>query len=181
MDNPTTLLVAIMFVTIVVTGLVNILMFLSDMVTGKIKVDPVHASWIVLLLLAYLNFFWQTTLILEIEGWDFLSFVGFISGPVALLFATNLLITGPDQGDTTVLKEHYLELSGRFFLLIALVQAWTVLLDITFQSVSSLTWLAGLMGIVFVLLIVSRSYRVHLVGTVLAWFTLIARMIIQSL
>lgn len=31
MDNPTTLLVAIMFVTIVVTGIVNILMFLSTL------------------------------------------------------------------------------------------------------------------------------------------------------
>jgi hypothetical protein len=58
MDNPTTLLVAIMFVTIVVTGLVNILMFLSDLVAGKSKTGPLHVSWIALLLVAYFNFFW---------------------------------------------------------------------------------------------------------------------------
>jgi hypothetical protein len=113
MDNPTTLLVAIMFVTIVVTGLVNILMFLSDLVAGKSKTGPLHVNWIALLLVAYLNFFWQTTLILEIEGWNFLSFVGFIIGPITLLFATNVLIAAPEGSELTMLDRHYFELSGR--------------------------------------------------------------------
>ena len=40
MDNPTTLLVAIMYVTIVATGLVNLLMTLSDIVAARRK--PIH-------------------------------------------------------------------------------------------------------------------------------------------
>jgi hypothetical protein len=181
MDNPTTLLVAIMFVTIVVTGLVNILMFLSNLVAGKSKTDSLHTSWIVLLLVAYLNFFWQTTLILEIEGWDFLLFVGFIIGPIALLFATNLLIVAPEGDELTMLDSYYFDLSGRFFFLLFLVQGWTVCLDIVFESVGYLSWLAGLMGILFLILAFSRNYKVHLSGSILVWITLITRTILQSL
>jgi hypothetical protein len=65
MDNPTTLLVAIMYVTIVATGLVNVLMTLSDIVGGKLRTDSIHTSWIVLMLLAYLSFFWETRATLD--------------------------------------------------------------------------------------------------------------------
>ncbi len=181
MDNPTTLLVAIMFVTIVVTGLVNILMFLSDLVAGKSKTGPLHVNWIALLLVAYLNFFWQTTLILEIEGWGFLSFVGFIIGPITLLFATNVLIAVPEGSERTTLDRHYFKLSGRFFFLLLLVQVWVVCLDISFDSVSNLTWLAGLMGAVFLMLVISRNHKVHLAGTILAWIVLITRTVLQTL
>jgi hypothetical protein len=181
MDNPTTLLVAIMFVTIVVTGLVNILMFLSNLVAGEHKTDALHASWITLLLVFYLNFFWQTTFILEIEGWDFLSFVGFIIGPIILLFATNLLVAAPEAGELTMPDRHHFELSGRFFFLLLLVQIWTICLDITLDSVSNLTWLAGLMGLVLIVLVISRNYTVHLAGAVLAWIALVTRTILQTL
>ena len=69
MDNPTTLLVAIMYVTIISIGLSNLLMALSDLVGGRLKVKPdrVHTSWLLLLLFAYFNYFWQTTAILEID------------------------------------------------------------------------------------------------------------------
>jgi hypothetical protein len=181
MDNPTTLLVAIMFVTIVVTGLVNILMFLSNLVAGEHKTDALRASWLTLLLVFYLNFFWQATLILEIEGWDFLSFVGLIIGPIILLFATNLLVAAPEAGEVTKLDRHHYELSGRFFFLLLLVQIWTICLDIAFDAVSYLTWLAGLIGLVLIVLVISRNYKAHLVGAVLAWIALITRTILQTL
>ena len=103
MDNPTTLLVAIMYVTIVATGLVNVLMTLSEIVGGKRTTDPIHAGWLVLLLVAYLSFFWETTAILDIEGWDFLSFLSFITGPILLLFATNLITSPADSEEGVTL------------------------------------------------------------------------------
>ena len=42
MDNPTTLLVAIMYVTIIATGLMTVLMTLSDIVGKKRHDDPVN-------------------------------------------------------------------------------------------------------------------------------------------
>ena len=109
MDNPTTLLVAIMYVTIVATGLVNILMTLSDIVGGKRRTDPIHTGWIVLLLIVYLGFFWETTAILDIEGWDFLSFISFIIGPIVLLFATNLIASPADTEEGAMLDQYYFE------------------------------------------------------------------------
>lgn len=181
MDNPTTLLVAIMFVTIVVTGLVSLLMCLSDLVAGNRKTDPLHASWMVLLLIAYLHFFWQTTLILEVEGWEFLSFVGFIIGPIVLLFATNLLIAVPDGDQQTLLDKYYFDLSGRFFFLLFLVQVWIVCLDLVFASVGHLTWLAGFMATLFLVLAISRNYKIHLSGVVLACIALLSRTVLQVL
>ena len=61
MDNPTTLLVAIMYVTIVATGLINVLMVLSEIVGGKRTTSSIHTGWLVLLLVVYLSFFWETT------------------------------------------------------------------------------------------------------------------------
>jgi len=181
MDNPTTLLVAIMYVTLVVTGIVNILMFLSDLVAGNSKTDPVHTSWITLLLFAYLNFFWHTTLILEIEGWDFLTFTGFIVGPIILLFATNLIVAAPEGSRQSMLDEYYFEISARFFLLLLLVQLWTIGLDTVFGAIGYQTYLAGLLGILFLVLMISKNYRVHISGAVLGWLAFAVNAVIQTL
>ena len=56
MDNPTTLLVAIMYVTIVATGLVNVLMTLSEIVGGKAHYgsDPYRVARAVIVRLSQL-------------------------------------------------------------------------------------------------------------------------------
>jgi len=169
MDNPTTLLVAIMFVTIVVTGIVNILMFLSTLLAGKVKTHPLHSNWVILLLIAYLNFFWQTTLILEIEGWTFLSFIGFMIGPIALLFATNLMVEAPDSEKQSVLDQFYFKISRLYFILLFFVQLWVVGLDIYFESVALQTFMAGFIAAVFLGLALVRNYKVHVAGAVLTW------------
>ncbi|MDX2428785.1 MAG: hypothetical protein QNK22_08855 [Xanthomonadales bacterium] len=169
MDNPTTLLVAIMFVTIVVTGIVNILMFLSTLLAGKVKTHPLHSNWVILLLVAYLNFFWQTTLILEIEGWTFLSFIGFMIGPIALLFATNLMVEAPDSEKQSVLDQFYFKISRLYFILLFFVQLWVVGLDLWFESVAFPTFMAGFIAAVFLGLALVRNYKVHVAGAVLTW------------
>ena len=161
MDNPTTLLVAIMYTTIVVTGLVNILMTLSDIVGGKRRADPVHTGWIVLLLLTYFSFFWGTTAILDIEGWNFLAFISFIIGPVILLFATNLLLAPDGDEGVATMDEYYFKQSGRFFLLVSLVQVWTIGLDVVFEQIGGLTYLSAGIGVLFLALMISKNYKVH--------------------
>ena len=180
MDNPTTLLVAIMYVTIVATGLVNLLMTLSDIVAARRKTDPLHTGWIVILLLAYLGFFWETTAILDIEGWDFLSFLSFISGPIALLFATNLITSCADPDEGKMLDQYYFEQSARFFLLLALVQAWIVGLDTIFSAFGVTTWLTILTGLLFVVLMISKNYRIHVGGLVIVGLAFIFRTILLS-
>lgn len=169
MDNPTTLLVAIMFVTIVVTGLVNILMFLSTLLAGKVKTHPLHINWVVFLLVSYLNFFWHTTLILEINGWTFLSFVGFIIGPIALLFATNLMVEAPDSETRSVIEQFYFRISKLYFMLLVVVRLWIVGLDYWLETVTFATYLAGLAALVFLSLALFRNYKAHVAGAVLSW------------
>ena len=181
MDNPTTLLVAIMFVTIVVTGLVTVLMSLSGWVTGQQKYAPLHGSWLLFLLITYFLYFWNTTLLLEIEGWGFLSFVGFIVGPIVLLFATNLLVAPPEGEGRAEMARHYFDSSKRFFVLLFTVQVWLVGLDISFDAVGHLTYLAGLTGLVFLVLSATGSEKTHLVGAVIAWIALLVQVVQQSL
>jgi hypothetical protein len=181
MDNPTTLLVAIMYVTIVATGLVNVLMTLSDIVGGKLKTDMIHTGWIVLLLIAYLSFFWETTAILDIEGWDFISFISFIMGPIIFLFATNLITSPAASGQGTMLDQYYFEQSARFFLLLCLVQAWIIGLDIVFQNVSYTTYLTAGIGILFIILMISKNYRVHTAGLAVAGLAFVLRTVMQAL
>jgi len=181
MDNPTTLLVAIMYVTIVATGLVNVLMTLSEIVGGKRITDPIHTGWLVLLLIAYLSFFWETTAILDIEGWDFLSFVSFITGPILLLFATNLITSSADSEEGAELDRYYFELSARFFLLLGLVQAWIIGLDLVFKNVSYTTYLTVVIGILFIVLMMTKKPRVHIIGLITVGLAFMARIVMQAL
>ena len=175
MDNPTTLLVAIMYVTIISIGLSNLLMALSDVVGGRLNVKPdrVHTSWLLLLLFAYFNYFWQTTAILEIDDWQFLSFIGFLTGPMFLLFGTNLLVVMPDSHDFSP-KDHYMQQSNRFFLLLCLFNLWIVGLDYFSDNVTAETWLSATIALLCFTLMASDSYRVHKLGAAVGWVLIIA-------
>jgi hypothetical protein len=181
MDNPTTLLVAIMYVTIVATGLVNVLMALSDIVGGKLKTDSVHTGWLVLLLLAYLSFFWETTAILDIEGWDFILFVSFIIGPIILLFATNLVTSPGDIDKGASMDPYYFEQSGRFFLMLCLVQVWTIGLDIVFSNVGNATYLTVGIGVLLLALMISKNYRFHVTGLAVMAIAFVLRIVLQAI
>jgi hypothetical protein len=181
MDNPTTLLVAIMYVTIVATGLVSVLMALSDILGGQRKLNILHSGWIFMLLINYLSFFWETTAILEFEGWNFLSFVGFVSGPVILLFATNLLITPPGPAQGTALKEYYFDQSPRFFIFLALVQAWIIALDVFTGNFNFQSYVTIGVGALFLVLSISKSYRLHLVTLILVGVIFLSRLILQAM
>jgi hypothetical protein len=180
MDNPTTLLVAIMYVTIVATGLMAVLMALSEIVARNQTKDPVHSAWIVILLMMYFSFFWETTVILELDGWNFLSFLGFIFGPVVLLFATNLIIAPATSQEVKSSQTHYLAQSGRFFTLMSIVQFWIVGLDILVGSISELTYITTATGLLFLTLALSKSYRLHVGGTTIMGLAILIQILIQA-
>jgi hypothetical protein len=169
MDNPTTLLVAIMYVMIISIGLSNLLMVLSDLAGGRIKSpDRTHFSWLLLLLFAYFSYFWQTTEILDIDSWNFLRFMAFLTGPVCLLFSTNLLIVMPDTDDISP-ADHYMQHSNRFFLLLGLFHVWIVGLDYLTGIFTVQTWLAVTIAILCFVLMASDSYRLHKLAAPAGW------------
>jgi len=180
MENETTLLAGFMFITIITIGLGNLLLTLSDIVTGQTKTLPsaTHLAWMVLLLLGYFGFYWDTTYVLKIETWNYTGFVAFLSGPVLLLFATNLLSRVPSQDQDA--KEFYISQSDRFFALMIGVQVWVVGLDIFFESSTIHTWIDIAIGATYALLIASGSYKLHSGVVWVMAMLMIGRMVLEA-
>jgi hypothetical protein len=171
MTEPKTLLVAIMFVTILTLGIANILASLAEVVTdgAKIKRKSCHISWILLLLLVHFDLFWQTAGILGTKEWTFGTFLYVIGGPIVLFFATSLLLKDAAIADD---EERALGnvVSRGFLLLLAIVQLWVIGGDVLFGG--GLPLGAGFNAAIVVLvvvLILSQKPRVHAVGVAIAW------------
>ena len=178
-DNTTTLLVAIMYVTIISIGLSNLLRALSELAGGRQpSPDRVHLSWLLLLLVAYLRYYWYTADILAVEDWKFVGFASFLIGPILLLFGTNLIVALPDPGSLAP-NEHYMQKSSRFFVLLALFNLWTVGLDFVTVSVSIATYGAALVTLFCFGLAASNSYNVHKVGAAIAWVLILGNLGLQ--
>ena len=179
-----TLLVALMFVTILSMGIGNILSSLADIFNHATssRRRRVHISWIVLLLIVHFNLFWQTKAILDVEGWDFGGFLLTMAGPVLLFLATSILLTSPPEGDQEHLTAFFVGLGRRFFLLFAILQAWVILIGITLTGsfvASDITNAAYL--VLAVALVFSVSERFHNLGIILAWALGLASLAIRWL
>ncbi len=179
MDNPTTLLVAIMYVTIISIGLSNLLMTLSELAGGREpSPDRVHLSWLLLLLVAYLSYYWYTADLLEVENWQFIGFTGVLIGPILLLFGTNLIVVLPDPGNLSP-TDHYMQKSSRFFVLLALFNLWIVGLDFVTDGVGIGTYGAALVTVLCFGLAASNSYNVHKAGATVAWLMFLGNLGLQ--
>ncbi len=169
MDNPATLLTAIMFVTVLGMAIGNLLMALSDVAGGlrKPALPGVHLAWMVLLLLASLALFWETTAILDIEDWRFLDFLYLIVGPMLVLFAVSVISSPVPAAEGADGMSAYFAVSGRFFLMLALEQAWILGLDVRYGTLGMISLPNGLLVAVFLGLMLSRNQTVHVAGTVI--------------
>ena len=183
MDNPTTLLVAIMFVTILAIAIGNILMAYAEIAGGLHRPMPerLQLSWMFLHLFVLLNIFWETNAILDVEDWLFVEFLYVIVGPMLLLFATSV-ITAPEQeeqgGES---HSHYFSLSRRYFVMLALHEVWIVGIDYWYGLLNVMSLVSVALLILFLVLAVSRSHRVHVAGASLGWAGYIIALVLQTL
>ncbi len=171
MTEPKTLLVAIMFVTILTLGIANILASLAEEVAHGVRIrrKSCHISWILLLLLVHFDLFWQTAEILGTKEWTFIAFLYVISGPIVLFLATNLLLKDAALAGAEERGVGHVVSRG-FLWLLAIVQLWVIGGDVLFGG--GLPLGAGFNAAIVVLLVVlilSRKPRVHGVGVVIAW------------
>ena len=183
MDNPATLLVAIMFVTILAIAVGNILMTCAEIAGGlrHPMPDRIQLSWIFFMLFALLNLFWETTALLEVESWLFVEFLYVIAGPMLLLFATSV-ITSPARDQQSVQShDHYFELCRRFFIMLALHEAWILGIDFRYASLSAMSLISAAMLFLFLILAFSSSLRVHVAGASLIWSGYIVALIVRTL
>ena len=183
MDNPATLLTAIMFVTILAMGIGNLLMTCAE-IAGDLRSpapERIHLSWIILLLLAMLNLFWQTTVILDVEEWIFLDFLYLIVGPMVLFFAASVIAAPTASGQANTAHAQFFGLCGRFFLMLALHEAWLIGLDLRYGSLTPTSGANAVLLALFVVLAISRNYRIHVAGATVAWIGLIVPIFLRTI
>lgn len=167
-----TLLVALMFVTILSMGIGNILGSLADILNHATSSSRsrVHIGWIVLLLLTHFNLFWNTKAILDNDEWRFAGFLLAIAGPVLLFFSTSVLLTAPAAGDEADLRRFFHQIGRPFFVMFALVQAWVLVTSYALEGrfIGLDVFNAGLL-LLALYLARSTGERGHVVGLAIAW------------
>jgi hypothetical protein len=183
MDNLPTLLVAMMFVTILAMAIGNILMTCAEIAGGLRHPMPerIQLSWIYLMLLALLSLFWETTVILDVDKWLFFEFLYVIAGPMVLLFASSVIIAPLRDEQCDENHSHFIDLSGRFFFMLALHEVWILGLDYWYSNLSTISVINVVMLCLFLVLGVASSLRVHTIGASLAWAGYIVTLVLSNL
>lgn len=162
MEVSTSLLVVLMFTSIVGIGIANILMAFTNQVSALAIVQGkrLGAAWLLIMLLSYLAMFWNSTLIIEREHWSYVLFLFVITGPVLLLFASSLMarmLSGEIDEQSPVDVEHALP---RFFLIYALVQVWFIGMDyLLFDTLGYATVFSAGLGVAAVCLAIIRNQK----------------------
>lgn len=183
MDNPATLLVSIMFVTILAMAIGNILMTCAEIAGGLRHPMPerIQLSWIFLMLFVLLNLFWETKALLDVETWLFVEFLCVIAGPMVLLFASNVIIAPPQDKQSGENHGQYLELRGRFFVMLALHEVWLIGIDYWYDSFDAISIIYALMLFLLLVLAISRSLQVHITLASLIWIGYIVSLVLRTL
>ncbi len=179
-----TLLVALMFVTVLSMGIGNILTTLADVFNPNTssRRDPIHVAWISLLLIIHFNLFWHTKAILEVDEWTFGGFLLAIAGPVLIFLSTSILLTCPSAKEPQDMHDFFVAVGRRFFGVFALVQGWIILAGFTMTGGFVLTDLVNVAFLLLAVLLAGSSARqVHLVGVVVAWSLGAASVVIRGL
>ncbi len=127
MEVSTSLLVALMFVTLLSMGIGSAVSTFSVIIEkGKTSgYSIIQIGWLGLLLLTYFNMFWHTVDLLSKDTWGFVGFLYIMAGPVIIYFATSILIASRNQeheGQTVV--------QPRFFVVVLLLQMWIITVDV---------------------------------------------------
>jgi hypothetical protein len=181
MENINTLLVAFMFITILTLGIAGVLAELAEVVRNveRRQRDGLLVGWALLLLFAYFILFWHTADITLLEEWDFGLFLFAETGPVLLLFATQIMLGAlgaePEgERDSSVRQ-------SRFFVIFALLQVWSIAAG--FVLGVGLTLDAAIDAIVLLtclMLASSTSRPLHVAGLTVVWIAYIAGAVLET-
>lgn len=181
MDDIDTLLIAFMFITILTLGIATVLSALGELVrsVGRERRDGLLVGWTLLLLFAYFHLFWHTADITALEDLDFWLLLFVQTGPILLLFATEImtgaLTASADEGPDAAMRQ------SRFFVVFGLLQLWSLAtgpvwgLGFTFASALDVVVL-----LVCAALATSRSRPLHVSGLTVVWIAYLASAILDT-
>ena len=183
MEISYTLIVALMYVTILSFGIAGLLTACSDLIRkgNGIMASRVHVLWIIILLLLHFNMTWHAVYLTDVESWTYFGFILIILGPVIGYFTANLL-TPTKETDTDVLVERYFGIKSQVLLLFILIQCWTLIADRVLERGFVGSAITNIVLIVVSIpLLTSKNYRIHQIGTGAILVVLIAGIVLRSL
>ena len=173
MDISYTLIVALMFITILSFGFANILSSLAEIVNKKnqITVCSVHLQWILILFMLHMNLAWQAVLIATNQSWSYDTFLFVELGPILAFFMTRILAPSEVKDkEPGTLQTNYIGMSQQFFFFFALIQAWGIGTDFVLKRGVTGSGIFNMLLIALALVMINRkNYRDHVYGVVIAW------------
>jgi len=177
MDNINTLLVAFMFITILTLGIAGVLAELAEVVRNveRKQRDKLLIGWALLLLFAYFSLFWHTADITLLEEWDFGLFLFAETGPVLLLFATQIMLGALGAEHDSSVRQ------SRFFVIFALLQVWSIAAG--FVLGAGLTMDTAIDAIVLLTCLVlasSTSRPLHVAGLTVVWVAYVTGAVLET-
>ena len=88
-----TLIVALMFITILSFGIANLLSSMAEILNNKknTKVTIVHLNWIVILLILHFNMAWAAVLLATVKSWPYGTFLFIVLGPILAFFTASII------------------------------------------------------------------------------------------
>jgi hypothetical protein len=109
-------------------------------------------------------------------------FLFIISGPILLLFATNLMLPDSARASDGNYRAHYYGIASRFFGLLAGLMAWMLGVDLLFGGgMSTITWLNVFEGGLLVIVALSTRPPVHHAVTLLTAVIMVLGPVLQGL
>lgn len=177
MEISYTLIVALMFITILSFGFANILTSLAEIVNKKnnVTVCNVHLNWILILFILHMNLAWQAVLIATNKSWSYDTFLFVELGPILAFFMTRIL--SPSEGkdkEPETLINNYIGVSGQFFFLFILIQVWGFGTDIVLGRGITGSGIFNLLLIALSFVMMrKKQYKDQTLGVIFAWILIL--------
>ena len=181
MEDITSLLVALMFITILTLGIAGILAELAEAVRNveQPKPEGLLIGWTLLLLFAYFSLFWHTADIFMAEEWNFWRFLFAETGPVLLLFSTQILLGAlaaePEGNQNAIVRQ------SRFFLIFGLCQVWSITAGFVVGVGFTLDSIFDAIALLVCLVLASSTSRpLHVAGLAVVWIAYLTGAVLET-
>ena len=179
-----TLIVALMYVTVLSFGLASILTSLALVIKrgNGINVSITHLHWLLVLLLVHFNMVWHAVLFTNLEAWSYHAFLLIVLGPTLAFFSANILAPGPAAStDKHSLEENYFSVIRQFLILFGAIQAWAIASDFILDRGATGSAAFNVILLLLALFLYrSRSSKVHATSIYVVWAIYVTSIALRS-
>jgi hypothetical protein len=116
------------------------------------------------------DLFWDTTVILSREDWGFGGFLLIVLGPILVIFGGQVVLPDLSRFEGLDLKAHFATASRDFFILLALLESWQIVLDVVLGGgLGEANAGNAATAVLMIGLAQTKRSEIHRAGAVVAW------------